>query len=810
MLEKLMLNDNWKLHDKDTALDVCVPFYVHTELAKAGIIPDPYYRDNAKQCQWIEDTEWRFTRTLVLDKVPEQAKLHFDGIDTYCDIYINGKHAAFGKNMFVPIVIDAGEFLKAGENTIEIQAHPYKSYVAGKPEKSAAFGVWDRVYVRRVQCTFYWDWVERYVSMGVWRDVYLTVGESTVIDSIYAATTAIYDTTANLTLYFKAKHRTSATRWNVRILSPEGTPVWHRTFRAFMDEVRLDASIPSPQLWWPNGYGEHPLYTIEAELEDNGVVTDRRSIRTGIRTVCFECIQDEPGSDAEKRTEAIRAIKVLESDSPNPGESMTLIVNGRRIFCKGGNWVPCTPFPGTASDAHYEKLLKQAKDGNMNLLRVWGGGIYEKDCFYDLCDEMGIMLSHDFMVACGHYPDDDEEWVENFRDEVEASLLRLRNHTSIISWSGSNENCSGSDWDSPDIVNLCLVDRIFRPLLAMLDPVRIFFIGSPYGGKGNNDLTIGDNHVSWWWLGAENITTENFDMAGRFVSESPFSGYPLPSVMRKFLAEEDIADDSTGMLEYHIKNNPFFTEVLKWPSVLGRLKKNAEVILGKADSRRQELYNGAFIQYEWARLTIEGARRSNWYCSAIQFWMYNDCWPAVGYATVDFYGDPKPGWYGARRAFAPVCGSIKEENGVLNALCLSDSLQAHDITYTLTCGGKTVCGSAHIKASGTTLLCTCAPSDGIVFLDLYEDGKHIDRARWNKGFLSAVTLPEAVVEYSVSENNLTLTCTEGTAIGIAFDGVRGISDNYFDMIQGETVTLACEGIDAVEAFAYNSVRFLRK
>ncbi|MBR4124861.1 MAG: hypothetical protein IKR13_01540 [Victivallales bacterium] len=813
MKTEISLSGKWLLTGKDASgksieLPVQVPGYVLPTLQDTGLIPPIFWRDNAKQCQWVEKVEWTFSHIF---KVPpgqdlSRAELHFGGIDTFADIYLNEKHIGSAKNMFVPLRLQVAEALRTGRNSLKVVIHPYATMIEDKRlDYPSAFDA-TRVHVRRVQCTFLWDWVERFISAGIWKDVKLVFPEASTIVDVFVYTQDIAPTSASLIMKLHTQGAMEqGCRFAVDIKDPDGKLVWNQTGRVFSPSITLQADLPDVRLWWPNGYGEQPLYHASFTLySSDGAMLDRKTIRTGIRTIRFECLRDQPGSPEEARTAQVRKY-LKQTDNPHIGESLILLVNGRRIFGKGGNWVPPTPFPGSLPSSHTENLIRLAAEAGMNLLRVWGGGEYELEEFYDLCDQFGIMVLQDFMLSCADYPEDDPEFVANLRQEVHANLLALRNHCSIVCWTGNNENCDGFEWDDPKMTDRALLDEVFLPALAMLDPTRPFRPGSPWGGLKNGDQTVGDCHDSWWWAGAEKITPQHFSMVPRFSSEYPNGGYPLPAAMLKFLSNSDLQEPDGKMLEYHIKNNPFFDK-LGWPTVHGRLIRNTQIILGESDTAEQELFHRAYLQYEWVRLVIEGMRRAKWYNSAVLFWMYNDCWPALGYALVDYYGRPKPGWFSAKRAFAPVVATIAEENGLLVFSVLNDSPRPRKLTARIleadTLTGKikvmeempiSFIDTASLPAyQNHEILWQALPANPrrtLLFLELWEDGDLVVRARWNAGWLSQLEITPARLSWKRSGNTIIVHCHKGIALGVTFDGNFISEDNCFDLLPGEKRTI---------------------
>ena len=828
MIKEISLNGIWKLIGEDEngskiQTDITIPGYVHPALEKAGLIPPMYWRDNAEKCQWIEEKEWTFVKEFTLDDSSfKDTYLSFGGVDVFADIYLNDTLLYQSENMFVPFEIPSDNYLKTGTNTIKVVIKPYKEIIGERPQRPGAFFK-DRMYVRRIQCTFYWDWVNRFVSAGIWRDITLKFMPEAHIEDVFAQTSYIADTSAGVRIRLTTKNAVqNDCTFRISVKSPSGEEVWNEHGRVFLNTINLDMCIENPLLWWPNGYGEHPLYTIDVELFDKeNNLLHTKSLKTGIRTVFVEKLKDKPGSREEAATIALRNRKGTTEEYDHPGESYIFLVNGKRIFSKGGNWVPPNPFPGTTTDEEYRTLVKLMEDSHINCMRVWGGGVYEPDVFYDLCDEMGIMITQDFMLACGDYPEEDESFKKSFYDEVYSAVLRLRNHPSIVCWIGNNENTDGYDWDDPNMRDMALWPDVYMPILDQLDPMRPFIPGSPYGGKGNGDLTIGDNHSSHWWAGAEKISPDVFDKVGRFTSESSLGGYVMPSSLKKFLEEKDFLDLDSEITEYHIKNNPFFTNVLKWPSIIKRLQKNTDIIVGLTDDSWQNIYRLCYIQYEWVRFVVEGMRRNKWYSSGVQYWMYNDCWPALGFSIIDFYLKPKAGWYASKHFFAPISSSVREDKGILNFICLNDSFDTSALHYSIkafNCDTNEIkevaCGDFTLKSNENNCVSTLSTDEinlcdnMIVYFDISKDGCLITRSRWYKGWLNDLNIKKAKIhtEFNPKDNTVTVKCTEGVAIGVCFDGEFSAKDGFFDLMEGETKTVSLEtkeAIDNIKTYGYN-------
>lgn len=598
------------------------------------------------------------------------------------------------------------------------------------------------------------------------------------------------------------------------IFSPSGNPVWSQRLHLTDREVRLQADLPNPELWWPCGYGAQPLYRLEVRLlSPDRELLDERQVTFGIRTVRIEQLQDQPGSLEEAETQRLRK-KILSDRNTAPGESFTLLINGERIFCKGANWVPASPFPSEVSKATYDKLISLCAGANLNLLRCWGGGIYEPDAFYAACDRYGVMISQDFQLACARFPEDDPEFMEQMRLEIPKAVKMLRNHTSLVWWAGDNENACHFDWDDPGAPGIRLCREVYYPTLDAMDPSRPFRATSPYGGLNNSSPTVGDSHMSWF--NAPGDWQENVKYCGRFMSESTSFGSPLMWSLRQFMTDEDIADPDKKMFEFHVKDNPH--KAPGAPTLFEGMQQQSDRMLGMPDGVEDKIQKYAYTQYEWIRLSLEAARRAKWYCSGIQYWMYNDCWPAVGLALVDHYLIPKAGYYAAKRAAQPVIASIIRNGEQLEVWALNDSLQMAtgelEVFFQYPDGVQKPAASAAFVSPANESMCVCclpvdqlpAPLEKNMMVICQIKGAFgSDRAYYYPGTPGDLQFAPAELEISIAgsetfsgERDLskgTITVrSRGYARVVSFDGGLEMSDNFFDLLPGEerVLTYSCK------------------
>ena len=717
----LSLDGRYRLSGKgaDAARDITIPAHVpgqvHLDLQREGIIPDPFWRDQADDCQWVEHREWTYERAFELadDLSTDWVELEFAGLDTFATIFLNDAEVGRTRNMFIPHRFEAGPLLRPGTNRLRVRFDSIWKHVEGKSfDAECAFDNHERLYVRRMQCTFRWDWVHRFVTAGIWQPVTLRGFSGARVHDIFVHTTGLSGAVAgrptaqhaalgvDIETELRAAGPVDAA---VSILDSGGTCVWQGV-RALSEGTagttgvtRLQVELDCPRPWWPAGFGEQPLYQCRVELSAaDGSVLHSKAVTFGIRTVEVRQLDDAPGSREEAQTRKLRRLyTTLEKNGNRPGRSFKLFVNDVEVFCKGGNWVPPDPFPARVTAQRYDHLVRMLRDGNQNMLRCWGGGIYEMPAFWDACNRYGILVCQDFMMACGQYPEGDPEFLDNLRQEVPAAVRMLRNHPSLAWWYGDNENRMGFADDDPaqrgEIVN----NEVTLPALEKLDPSRPFFPSSPFGGNLNNSATLGDCHVSYnpggdchlvAAQGCEEALADGLaayrqgiaETTGRFVSEIQSCGAPAIATLRRFMTDDDIADPQTRMWDYHTKCNPYHEMTL----VASQFRK-AELLFGKPRDLQQKVAFLEYLHYEWVRLTVESQRRQRYYCGGVLFWMYNDCWPANGWSLVDYYGTPKAGWYAFKRAARPVIASLHDAGETFEVWVCNDAAAPAAGTATL-------------------------------------------------------------------------------------------------------------------------------
>ncbi|MBE7045063.1 MAG: hypothetical protein E7397_05995 [Ruminococcaceae bacterium] len=712
-----LLNGIWSCRGKNRenqpiSFPVQIPGTVHTGLCNQRELEEIYYGKKADEWMWIEEKEWTFSKTFSYQKGEDfqKAELEFSGLDTYCKVFFNEIPLGFCDDMHIGYCFDVTDSIKDGENQIRLEFLPPASQTADI-DYGECEGVFssDRIFVRRMQCTFGWDWVHRLVTMGIWKDVTLYTNRFVKIDCLQASLKGLTPYGANMELYLKGAHdkkffpdafskrevhEVKSPMVTFGVKNPQGEVI-HSHKRMFREEIlREYITITDAQLWYPNGYGAQPLYTLSATVTDEqDNLLYEKTVSFGIRDIQILEIQDEKGS-----TEEALATEKFKEFVPTPMQEnecygFILLINGEKIMCKGANWVPADVFPGNVPTEKLENLIRIAKDGNINMLRLWGGGYFESDAFFDLCDRYGIMLQQDFLMGCGTYPFDADyleshsdaarHFTEQFREECEQNIQRICSHPSIIWWNGDNENqmeITENTVNNSRRIAMEITDTVIKKY----DTTRRFFSSSPWGGSYNNSPARGMFHATGYLdfyfsvISKTDMSDYEANFASgvaRFSNETPVISGISSYSLRRFMDEEDMKPGKIEMMDYHTKNHP--APQYRDFHLIHHIDMAGEKLFGAYQSIEDRLYKMNLLGYEWVRVVMESYRRHQWFSSGNLFWMYNDCWPAIGWSMVDYFGVPKNGYYSMKRTSARLCTSFVKEgdkirlylsnNGVLDA-----------------------------------------------------------------------------------------------------------------------------------------------
>ncbi|MBN2212267.1 MAG: glycoside hydrolase family 2 protein [Sedimentisphaerales bacterium] len=654
-MRTLNLAGKWQLIQSDQRGHIAaqVPGCVHLDLLAAGRIPDPYYRDNENQLQWIGEKTWIYSRTFTFPKnmlQADQLLLCCDGLDTLATIILNGRKVGRADNMHRRWEFDVTSSCKPGVNRLEIRFDSVLPYIR-RCEKKRHLPTWvfpGGSWVRKEPCNFGWDWGPRLITCGIWRNI-----ELRAFDTARFADVAIrqqqQNRQVNLKISTKLERRQKIPLKIAACVAYKGKIVGQTECVSRRTNDLLQISIKNPNLWWPNGMGEQPLYEINVELRDgDGNLLDVVSRRIGLRTL------------------------ELQRNKDRWGQSFQFVINGRPFFAKGADWIPADTFAPRVDENLYRRLLQSAADAHMNMLRVWGGGIYESETFYNLCDELGLCIWQDFMFACSTYPTFDKAFLANVRAEAEDNIKRLRHHACLTMWCGNNEleqNLVASRWDDKHMSwrdYSRLFDKLLPEVVRQYDPDRPYWPGSPHRPVGDreqyNHHTAGDAHL--WQVWHRHEPFEWYRSAKhRFVSEFGFQSFPEPRTVETFTCSAD-RNITSPVMEHHQRhprgNKLIMSYMLDW----FRMPKNFEMTLWLS-----QILQAMGIEYG-----VEHFRRNRPRTMGTIYWQLNDCWPVASWASIDSNGRWKALHYRARRFYAPLLLSAVEfpENSRIELHVTSD------------------------------------------------------------------------------------------------------------------------------------------
>lgn len=658
----MSLNDGWEFRqaDQSTAADwrpAQVPGDVHLDLLRNKLIPDPFFGKNEEGLQWIENANWEYRKTFSLSQA-ELSHAHiemvFDGLDTTATVFLNDRPVLHADDMFRAWRVDAKPLLHPGKNTVRVE---FRSDVREGEKLASEDPTHDethlpeKAYVRKAAYEYGWDWGPRFVTSGIWQPVSLEMWDSARIDNVLVEQPDVSPQSGHLTVKTTADadHDTEAElvlAWKGGGAS--GTLTQKTSLHAGANTIELPVEIVKPALWFPNGYGAHPLYTFHVSLNVNGHTVDERRTRTGIRKV------------------------VLRRDRDQWGREFAFEVNGIPIFVKGANVIPFDSFPTRVTKDRYRMFLQSAVDAHMNMVRLWGGGYYESDQFYDLCDELGLMVWHDFMFASSWYPGS-EEWKDTVRREAEYQVGRLRNHPSIVLWSGNNEVESvlyaflgGLSADGKLQVwknYLTTFSGVLPRVIERLDPEIPYSPSSPSADyeKTSDKFQAGDAHDWTIWHGREPFANYRKHFF-RFNSEYGFQSFPELKTVQSFTTAEDRANIFTPVMLAHQKNNEGNSIIHEY-----MLRDYSE-----PKDFASFLYVSQVLQAEGVKVGAEHMRRNRPRIMGSLFWQLNDCWPVASWSSIDYFGRWKALQYYARRFYSPVLASPNVEDGKASVFVVSD------------------------------------------------------------------------------------------------------------------------------------------
>ncbi|WP_405010823.1 glycoside hydrolase family 2 protein [Kitasatospora sp. NBC_01539] len=639
------------------AVPAQVPGCVHTDLLAADLIPDPYLGLNEHEVAWIGRADWAYeTVPPARDTSFERADLVFDGLDTVAEVVLGGSSLGTTRNMHRSYRFDATALL-TGDAPLTVrltsaytEAEAVRARLGERPNSYPE----PTNYIRKMASSFGWDWGPTLVTAGIWRQARIEQWSTARIARVRPHTT-VDGTTGRVELHLDLERTATGAQRALTATARIGDHRLTAAIPAGQDTAVLTLDVPDAALWWPRGYGDQPLYDLHLDLAtEDGTELDTWHRRTGFRTVELDTSEDEFGT------------------------GFTLVVNGTRIFARGVNWIPDDALPVRVTPARYRERLQQAADANIDLVRVWGGGIYEDHAFYDACDELGLLVWQDFLFACAAYPEE-----QPLRSEVEAeareNVARLMPHPSLVLWNGNNENLWGfAEWDWEPALDgdswgegyyLGLLPRI----VAQTDPTRPYWAGSPWSGSWDHTPNHPDHGTTHSWeVWNRRDHGDYLTTVPRFVAEFGWQAPPTHATLRRSLPGETLAADSPGMLHH----------------------QKAEDGNGKLDRGLAHHFTAPADFDEWHYLTqVNQARaiatgvehwRSHWpRCAGTILWQLNDCWPVTSWAAIDGDARPKPLYHELRRLYADRLLTFQQRDGRLVLAVANQGAEAWQGTVTV-------------------------------------------------------------------------------------------------------------------------------
>ncbi|WP_299075307.1 glycoside hydrolase family 2 protein [uncultured Paraglaciecola sp.] len=668
------LNGKWQFRQVGTQewLPATVPGCNFTDLLANELIADPFYRCEENNLQWIEQQDWEYKLEFNVEAEligQPQVDLIMDGLDTYCDVMLNDNVILSSSNMFVGHRVDCKQQLKAGNNQLLVRFRSpikevYSQYLANGftyPAENDKSEERLSVYTRKAPYHYGWDWGPRFVTSGIWRDIYIQASADCRIQDVAYQQLELNDNQAKLILNVKLNQASeSNSRLSIQCAQlPELNVVSY--FQTASNRIQVAIDIDNPQRWWPNGLGQAFLYQFSVTLITDNVQRDQAELEIGLRSIEVVNQPDEEG------------------------ECFYIKVNGHPVFMKGANYIPSDSFLNRVDNNKYRQIFEDAVAANMNMLRVWGGGVYESDEFYRLADEYGILIWQDFMFACTLYPAD-ESFLQDVQAEAKYNIKRLRNHPCIALWCGNNEVEMGiQDWQWPEKFAYSdelyerlkqdyaeLFNTLLPSMVATYDPDRFYFPSSPIGfWEDPQDDKRGDNHYWGVWHGEEPF--EEFrHRVPRFMSEYGFQSFPIMESVKQYSVEQDwhIESDVMGVHQKHGRGNQLIKQYMLQEY---RQPKDFESFL----------YMSQVVQAQGMKIAFESHRLAMPFCMGTLYWQFNDCWPVASWSSIDYFGRWKAMHYQAKRSFEHKAVFIEQKQQDLIVSLVSDAPSADELDLEL-------------------------------------------------------------------------------------------------------------------------------
>jgi len=630
------IHSGWQMRQAgwEEFLPASVPGSVYHDLMQNGKMDDPFWRDNFPKALKRMDHDYEYKTEFAADKAllkSDAVLLRFEGIDTVADIFLNGEKLGHTENMHRTFEFEVKDLLKEEGNELRVLLHSPTRFIKEEYKHNVADGSEEAMVgfanLRKTHCMFGWDWGPRLPDAGLWRPVKLLGIEKARVDSVYV--TQKHED-GKVTLHFDVDadvyDREALMGYTVLITDPDGKET---LCKGSPEEIVIER----PQLWWPNGFGAQPLYTVQVRLYAGGKQVDAWKKRIGLRTLTMH----------------------IEKDAY--GESFAHEVNGVQVFAMGADYIPEDSIFPRINEARTRELLRQCKEAHFNTIRVWGGGYYPDDWFYDACDEMGLMVWQDFLFACAVYNLTDE-FEDNIRAEFADNIKRLRHHASLALWCGNNEMemfVERGLWAKTPIQKsdyVKMYEYILPKVLKELDPQTFYWPASPSSGGGFDDPNGFDRgDVHYWDVWHGNVPfTDYRRYYFRYLSEFGFQSFPSVETVKTFALPED-CNPFSYVMEKHQRNNAANGKIMNYLYQTYLYPTSFDAFV----------YASQLLQADAIRYGVEHFRRNRGRCMGAVYWQLNDCWPVISWASIDYCGRWKALHYAAKRFFRPLTLSCAEE-----------------------------------------------------------------------------------------------------------------------------------------------------
>ena len=798
------LNGVWNIKnitDDTSSFEAIVPSTNYNDLLKNSLIPDPFYKTNEAETLWVGDKDWCYTKSFIINEEifsEERIDLVCDCLDTVAEVFLNDNLVAKTYNAHIAYRFSLKKYVVLGDNILKIVFRSPNKFAKEEAQrigkKHVVTGLDKRIFIRKNQSHFGWDWGPEIPYVGITKDIYLDYGCAQRITDL-SITQEHIDNYVNLNVYFNVDgiiNTDQSIYYTIKITEPNGNLIIKSGLASFTNKRTI--TIDNPQLWWTyelNPIDNQPLYNVEILLGEEGSI-DKKSCNIGLRTI------------------------VLDREKDIFGSNFRFILNGVPIFAKGANWIPADSFADRVGLKEYEYYINSAINANMNMIRVWGGGFYESEEFYNLCDQKGILIWQDFCFACRPYPFFDEQFLNNVKEEIAYNVKRISLHPSLALWCGNNELEQMFNtwfWQSAFVkANKKFFWEELELELRKYDTQTAYIPTSPVGVEFNKAVSSdnhGDNHLWIVWHGLQDVKYYR-KRKTRFCSEFGFESLPDLKTIEKFADKEDYSINSKVFLAHQ-------------KCMLGNQKMEYYITSRFRLPKRFEdyVYLSQACQMDCIKDATEFWRRNRDRCNGSLYWQLNDCWPVCSWSSIDYYGNYKALQYHAKHFFAPVCVSFEEDTKSVKVFLINDTLMNKKVKMVLKIVDfndgiiEKIENSYVLNNLTTSLTYEMSMKDikkkynvnnvALVCDLLDEDNKLINTKTLLFKYEKYLNLPKTKISSNVTieDNNIVirLKSDKFSRLVRVHDKVstKPFSDNWFDLVPGEEKVITLPYYDGFDS-----------